>query len=174
MHHRLSCLLLLGVLFLPVRAQQPPAPSPPPAFDARALADEVRDFYGRYWKAWDDRNVRALEEHLAPEFRALSFVDARGVVELNREQAVASLRAFFDAVRGQETLWSRNLLSVVPRSAQEAVTAVRNDFSLFEAGGEIELTIEVVRKGEDGQWRLVRKWSERQPFERRVAPAPSQ
>jgi len=70
-----------------------------------------------------------------------------------------------DSVRGKQTLWNRSLLTVVPRSATEVTVAVRSDFSVVDTTvGEIEVTLEVLRRGADGRWRLVRKWSERLPF----------
>ena len=36
--------------------------------------------------------------------------------------------------------------------------------ALADVARETELTLEVVRKGADGRWRLVRKWSERRAF----------
>lgn len=158
--------LVLAAVFLPlVPAQQrPPSTTAPAAFDADAVVQEINDFYTDYWKAWNQRDLEHVAASLDPEFVGFQYVAPQGVVQLDKEAALASIRQFFEAVRGQETIWSRNLLSVVPRSGDEAVAAVRNDFTLLEAGGEAELTLEVVRKGADGRWRLVRKWTEKRAY----------
>lgn len=144
----------------------PPAPAPPPepAYDTQAVIQEVQAFYADYRQAWDDRNSAAIANHLAGDFTAFQYVSPQGVVQLDKVTSVAGVQRFFDSVRGRETLWSRSVLAVVPRSATEAVAAVRNDFSLREGGGEVELTLEVLRKGRDNRWRIVRKWSEKTPF----------
>lgn len=168
MFRPLTGLLLLAVLLPPAPAQQPPpAPTPPaPAqgFDADAVTQEVHAFYAAYWKAWNERNLEGIAAGLAPDFKGFLYVAPQGVVQLDKAAAVASIRQFFEAMHGRDTLWSRSLLSIVPRSSTEAVAAVRNDFSLVEDGGEVELTLEVLRKDPDGRWRLVRKWSEKRPF----------
>lgn len=157
---RLTVIALFAALLPLASTQEPPSEQ----FDPDAVAQQVHAFYRDYWKAWEDRDLDGVAAGLAPDFVGLLYVAPQGVVQLDKEAAVAGVRQFFDAVRGRETLWSRNLLTVVPRSPTEAVVAVRNDFSLFEQGGEVELTIEVLRKGPEGRWSLVRKWSEKSPF----------
>ena len=159
------------ILALGAAAQDAPPPEPAPAVappgspqvDAEDVEAEVREFYRQYWKAWDDRDVVAIANALSKDFVSLSHAP-QGVVQVDKPGAVAGLRRFFEAVRDKDTIWGRSLLSVVPRSPTEAFTAVRNDFSLREQGTESELTLEVLRKGPDNRWRLVRKWSERRGF----------
>ena len=148
--------------------EPPPAPaspkSPGPAFETQAVIQEVQAFYADYRQAWDERNTAAIANHLAGDFLAFQYLPPQGMVQLDKVTSVAGVQRFFDAVGTRETFWSRSVLAVVPRSATEAIVAVRNDFSLREGGGEVELTLEVLRKGSDGRWRLVRKWSEKSPF----------
>lgn len=160
----------LGLLAT-VAGQEPPPPAPPqsPAppqrgFDADAVVQEVQAFYAEYRRAWDERDTLAIANCLAGDFTAYQYVEPQGLVRLDKPGAVSGVGQFFEAVRGRETLWSRSVLAVVPRSATEAVVAVRNDFSLREGGGEAELTVEVLRKGRDARWRIVRKWTEKSPF----------
>jgi ketosteroid isomerase-like protein len=156
--------VLLGLLVAPgTAAQEPPAAAPAPAVSADDVADEVQEFYREYWKAWDNGDVLAIANALSKEFVSLSHTP-QGIVQVDKPGAVAGLRRFFEAVRDKESVWARNLLSIVPRSSTEAIAAVRNDFSLGDAGTESELTLEVLRKGPDNRWRLVRKWSERRGF----------
>ena len=156
--------VLAGILLtLGAAAQELPPEAPAPVVDAEDVAAEVQEFYREYWKAWDDRDVIAIANALAKEFISLVYTP-QGVVQVDKPATVAGLRRFFDAVQGKETLWGRSVLSVVPRSATEAIAAVRNDFSLRDEGTESELTLEVLRKGPDNRWRLVRKWSERHGF----------
>lgn len=161
----LTVLLLFATLLPLAPAQQPPPAPPPGGFDADAVVREVNDFYAAYWKAWNDRNLEGIAASLAPDFKGFLYLaPQQGVGQMDKPAAVAGVRQFFEAVRGQETLWSHSLLSVIPRSPTEAMAAVRNDFSLLGDGGEVELTLEVLRKDPDGRWRLVRKWSEKRPF----------
>lgn len=164
--------VLAGLLLaLGAAAQDAPPAEPAPAVaqtgspqvDAEDVASEVNEFYREYWKAWDDRDVLAIANALSKDFVSLSHTP-QGVVQVDKPGAVAALRRFFEAVRDREAIWGRSLLSVVPRSPTEAIAAVRNDFSLREQGTESELTLEVLRKGPDNRWRLVRKWSERRGF----------
>ncbi|MGH9805430.1 MAG: DUF4440 domain-containing protein [Candidatus Acidiferrales bacterium] len=148
------------VVLLGAAAQEPP---PAPVVDAEDVAAEVHEFYREYWKAWDDRDIVAIANALSKDFISLSHAP-QGVVQVDKPGAVAGLRRFFETVHDKETIWGRSLLSVVPRSPTEAIAAVRNDFSLREQGTESELTLEVLRKGPDNRWRLVRKWSERRGF----------
>jgi hypothetical protein len=137
------------LLLLPLAAaQQPPEPAAP-AFDAGVVAGEVQEFYASYRQAWDDRDPEAVNPH--------------GVVKVDRKAAVAGVERFFEAVRRRDVLWRRSVLSIEPRSATEAMAVVRNDFSLAPAG-EVELALEVLRKGKDGRWQLVRRWSEKHNF----------
>lgn len=164
MIRHLTLLVLFAAGLSLALAVPPPAPlraAPAAEFDVDAVAAEVRVFYADYWKAWDERDASAIAARLAPDFVGLLYVAPQGVVQLDKAHAIAGVRQFFDAVRGRETLWSRRLLAVVPRSPTEAIAAVRSDFALREAGGEVELTLEVLRKDSDGRWRLVRKWSEK-------------
>ena len=162
---RLAGWMLVAAALSLAAAQEPP-PGPPPAGEdpAAAVIDEVQAFYADYRQAWDDRNTLAIANSLAGDFVVYQHVEGRGVVELDKATAVAGVQQFFDAVRGRETLWSRRVLTVVPRSPTEAVAALRNDFALGEGGGEVELTLEVLRKGPDGRWRLARKWTEKSAY----------
>lgn len=160
MLRRLPVLVFLVAGLPGVRAQEPP----PQGFDADAVVEEIHAFYADYWKAWEEGDLEGVAAGLAPEFSGYLYAAPQGVVRWDKEAVLAGVRQFFDAVRDRETLWSHNLLTVVPRSASEAVAAVRNDFSLYEAGGEVEVTLEVLRKEPAGRWRLVRKWSEKRPF----------
>jgi ketosteroid isomerase-like protein len=156
--------LLFLALWLPAVTPQQPSSQPAPPFDADTVSEEVQRFYTEYWRAWDQRDADAVAAHLAEDFVALSYAGAQGVVQADRSTAVAGIREFFAAVRDRETLWGRGLLSVVPRSETEALAAVRYDFSLKEAGGEIQLNLDVLRKEPDGHWRLLRQWSEKRVF----------
>lgn len=144
-------------------AGQAPA-SPPPAVSPQEVIDEVNAFYAAYWKAWDERDIKRIEAGLDADFLSYLYVPPQGLMQANKEASMAGVRQFFDSVRGQQTLWRRTLLTVEPRNAAEVIVAVRNEFSLMSAGGETEITIEVVRRGADGRWRLLRKWSEKRPY----------
>ena len=165
---RHSVALLCLALFFPVaRAQEAPlepaapAPSPGSAAASQDLLQEIHAFYAAYWKAWDERELTAVANALAAEFRGLQVVAPGGVVELDKRAAVAGVDQFFRAVQDREISWGRTLLTVIPRSPTEAVAALRSDFSLADGGGETELSLEVLRKFPDGRWRLVRRWSEK-------------
>lgn len=168
----LSLLFLFAFCFVPapVGTQQPPPPPPAPAaplaagFDADAVTGEVRAFYADYWKAWDNRDTQAVANGLAGEFVQYLPGTPKGVLQADKPAAVANVERFFASVHGQQTLWGRSLLAVVPRSPTEAIAAVRNDFTLVDDGGETEITLEVLRKGADGRWRIVRKWSEKRTY----------
>lgn len=171
MRQRLMILILLLAL-LPLLVAQPPPPSsgssqPPPGASPTAepkdVAAEVNDFYREYWKAWDDRDTLAIANDLSKDFVSLSY-SPQGVVQADKPTSVAGIRRFFETVHDRETIWGRSLLSVVSRGADEAKAATRSEFSLRDAGSEIELSLEVLRKGPDGRWRLVRKWTERGSF----------
>lgn len=155
--------IFLTVLLPLAPAQQPPAAATP-GFDADAVAQEVHSFYVDYWKAWDKRDPDAVAGSLAPDFVALTYVEPQGAVQVDRAAAIAGVRNFFEAVHQRDTLWRRSLLSVVPRSGTEAMAAVRNDFSLEDSVAETELSLEVLHKGPDGRWRLLRRWSEKHTF----------
>jgi len=174
-----ACLAVPGGAQLPPPAPQPapqqppPPPKPAPAqapaqspadFDADAVVEEVKTFYTGYWKAWDDRNLQGVAAGLSGEFVQYMVVPQRGLVQADKPTAVAGVNNFLIAMQGREMAWGRNLLSVVPRSATEAVAAVRNDFTLYNGGGEVELSLEVLRKASDGRWRIVRKWSEKRAY----------
>lgn len=168
MRRCLTMLILLMLLLPLLAAEQPPPATPtgqvppatPPARDEDEIAAEIDTFYREYWKAWDDRDALAIANYLAKDFVHLSPAP-QGVMQVAKPEAVAGIHRFFEDVRGRETVWGRRLLSVVPRSPTEAIVAVRNDFSLPGVVRETELTLEVLRKGPDARWRLVRKWSER-------------
>ena len=146
--------------------QEPPPPAlpPAPAYDNQAIVQEVQAFYAEYRQAWDERNTAAIANHLSGDFLAFQYLPTRGLIKSDKVTEVAGIQRFFDTVGSRETLWSRSVLAVVPRSPTEAVAAVRNDFSLGQAGGEVELTLEVLRRGRDARWRLVRRWVEKSPF----------
>lgn len=162
MQLRLVGLTLLLGLFAAAAAQQLPPPAA--AYDPEVAAQEVRDFYSSYGKAWDDRNAEAVSDHLAADFTGYFYAEPHGIVQTNKKAAVAGVRSFFEALSRREALWRRSILSIEPRSDTEAIAAVRNDFSLEGAGGETELALEVLRKEPDGHWRLVRRWSEKHSF----------
>lgn len=163
MLRHLAVALLFAAILPLAPAQQPPPPAAT-GFDAEAVVREVNSFYSGYWKAWNDRDLEGVAAGLAPDFVGLLYASPQGVTRFDKQAAVAGVQQFFDTVRGRETLWGRSLLAVIPRSRTEAVAAVRNDFSLREGGGEIELTLEVLHQGADGRWVLVRKFSEKTPF----------
>jgi len=156
--------VVLGLgLALGAAAQEPPPAEPAPVVEGEDVAAEIHEFYREYWKAWDNRDVVAIANALSKDFVSLSLAP-QGVVQVDKPAAVAQMRQFFEAVRGREAIWARSVLSIVPRSPTEAIAAVRNDFSLRDEGTDSELTLEVLRKGPDSRWRLVRKWSERRGF----------
>ncbi|MGH9777091.1 MAG: hypothetical protein ACRD5I_01645 [Candidatus Acidiferrales bacterium] len=156
--------LVLTLLPLAVAQEPPPATRPAGDADVQKVVDEVNAFYREYWRAWDDRDVKKIAESLDEGFVSYLHVSGR-VMQANKEASVEGVRQFVDSVRGKQTLWNRSLLTVVPRSATEVTVAVRSDFSVVDTTvGEIEVTLEVLRRGADGRWRLVRKWSERLPF----------
>lgn len=156
--------LFILLLLLPLAtAQQTPEPASSAA-DSEAVMEEVNSFYASYREAWDDRNAQAVSAHLAPDFVSYSYQAPHGVVKVSRAAAVAGLERFFDGVRQRDVLWRRSVLSIELRSPNEAMAAVRNDFSLAGSGGETELALEVLRKGSDGRWQLVRRWSEKHAF----------
>ncbi len=169
--------LAVILVLLPALVAQEPPPPPPAAQPARAQAaekaeadvqtviGEVNAFYNEYWQAWNERDIKKIADGLGPEFVSYVYVPGRGVMQADREASLEGVRQYVDSVRGRQTLWNRSLLTVVPKSATEAVAAVRSDFSVVDTRiGEIEVTVEVLRKDADGRWRLRRKWSERQPF----------
>lgn len=168
MTHRLP-VFALALALLPLVVAQEPPPPPPAAPTAEAevqrVIEEVNAFYREYWKAWDERDVKRIADGLDLEFISYVYAPGRGVMQANREASLEGVRQYVDSVRGRQTLWNRSLLTVVPRSATEVTAAVRSDFSVVDTRiGEIEVTVEVLRRGQDGRWRLLRKWSERQPF----------
>lgn len=169
MLQRLLPLLVLAA-WPPWAAAQLPPGQLAPAPEVDAVDAQIQRFYTDYWNAWDKRDADGVAAHLAAEFVALAYSDPQGVVRADREAAVAGIRHFFEAVGDRETLWGRSLLSIVAGSETEAVAAVRTDFSLKEAGRETELSLEVLRKGPEGRWRLVRRWSERSVFPASSSP----
>jgi len=168
MLQRLLPLLILAAWPPLVGAQLPPGQlAPAIEIEVEAVDEQIQRFYTDYWKAWDERDADSVAAHLAPDFVALTYTDPQGVVRANKEAAVAGIRHFFEAVGERETLWGRSLLSIVARNETEAVAAVQTAFSLKDVGRETELSLEVLHKGPEGRWRLVRRWSERFVF-----PAP--
>ena len=166
---RTLAVIAMGLWLLPLVVAQEPPPPPPAALTAETevarVIEEVNAFYREYWKAWDERDVKTIADGLDPEFVSYVYAPGRGVMQANREASLEGVRQFMDSVRARQTLWNRSLLTVVPRSATEVTAAVRSDFSVVDTRiGEIEVTVEVLRRGADGRWRLLRKWSERQPF----------
>ncbi len=145
--------LIAGLAFVVLLVAQQ-APEPPPVEKA------IRDFYARYWAAWEALDQDALTGLISRDYTATTFVPGRGVVQDDYPRALAAVAAFFDTVRGQQMAWSRNLLSIMVRSETEAVVAIRTGFVLG-ALGQSELSLEVVRREADGQWRLLRRWSEK-------------
>ncbi|HXE75605.1 MAG TPA: hypothetical protein VNN18_08225 [Candidatus Xenobia bacterium] len=177
MARRGTILALLMAAFVfsgtPVMPQNPAPQEPPaglaptvpaPVVTPQSVLDEVNTFYAGYWKAWDDRDIKSIEAGLDPEFLAYLYAAPQGLMQANKEASMDGVRQFFDSVRGQQTQWRRTLLTVEPRSSTEVIAAVRNEFALLGAGGEIEITVEVVRRGADGRWRLLRKWSEKRLY----------
>lgn len=155
-------LVVLAPATLPLAepaASQGPEPAAE-APDAESVKQEINEFYNQYWAAWDSREPNAVAAFLATDFVGLSY-GPQGVLRTDKTGAVAGIRRFFDAVGEREMLWGRRVLAIEPQSATQALAAVRNDFALRNAGGEIELTLEVVQKGPDGRWKLARKYSER-------------
>lgn len=143
-------------------SQQPPAPLPPaqPAFDPAQVEAAVREFYAAYWRAWEMQDVAALSTLIARDYTGTTYVPGFGVVTDDYKRALAAVEAFFKAVEGQQKAWSRNLLTTVVRGETEAVAAVRTGF-VGAGSAQSEVSLEVLRKGADGQWRLVRRWSEK-------------
>jgi len=159
---------ILALVLLPLAGAQeppqPPAARPAGEADVHRVVEEVNAFYREYWRAWDERDVKTIAESLDEEFASYLYVSGR-VMQADKEASVEGVRQYMDSVRGKQTLWNRSLLTVVPRSATEVTAAVRSDFSVVDTPvGEIEVTLEVLRRGADGRWRIVRKWSERQAF----------
>jgi len=156
--------LVLLLLLLPLAAaRQTPEPASP-GVDPEGIMNEVNGFYASYRQAWDDHDPEAVSAHLAPDFVSYSFQAPHGVVKVSRAVAVAGLQRFFEGVRQRDVLWRRSVLSIELRSPDEAMAAVRNDFSMAGSGGETELALEVLHKGSDGRWQLVRRWSEKHTF----------
>ncbi len=143
-----------------LRAQQP---VPMDAETEDAVTREVNEFYRAYWRAWKDRDLGGVSGSLAEDFLLLTYVPEQGALQISKETAVETTRRFFDAVRGQEALWNFRLLSLLLRSETEVVTMVRSNLSWLGGGGEVEMSLEVLRKGPGGKWQLVRKMSERRP-----------
>ncbi len=50
---------------------------------------------------------------------------------------------------------------MLPRSPEDVIVVVRSDFLWVDAGGQTEISLEVVQKDAEGRWRIVRKASER-------------
>ncbi len=157
MRHRMLFFVALVLVLSPSWAQQPA----PPAFDAEAVVDEVNSFYAAYWNAWNQASLAEVDHSLAPEFEAFSYGASGRILRADRKTALDGIGQFFSLLKERQILWGRSLLSVVPQSATQAIAATRSDFSLMDAPAEVELTLDVLRKGEDGRWRLARRWSEK-------------
>jgi ketosteroid isomerase-like protein len=160
---RLLTLVVLCSVLAMAGAQEPVVP-PAPVAPATDVAAEVNDFYAEYWKAWRERDLARVAEGLAAEFTLFIYVPGQGLAQVDRSRSVESVRQFFQAVHGQEVRWSHSVLTVIPRSDTEAVATLRNQFAWKDGRGEIELSLEVLRKGADGRWRLLRKWSEKHVY----------
>lgn len=158
MRRHLMGLSLVAVVFLSAWAQQPLAP---PAFDPAAVEADVREFYAAYWGAWDASDRDALANLISRDYVATSYVPGSGIVHDDYKRALAAIDIFFDAMRGQPKAWNRNLLTILVRNQREAVVAIRTNF-LGAGTAQGEISLEVVHKEANGQWRLLRRWSEKQ------------
>ena len=154
-----ACAGLASVIFsAAAAAQDPPADEP----DVEVIvAREVNQFYQDYWKAWERNDFNGISARLAADFVQVSFTSGEGAVQIGRETAVESVRQFVDAVRGREALWSFRLLSLLARSEREAVVVVRSDLTWLGGEGQDELSLEILRKDSDGQWRIARRTAAR-------------
>lgn len=149
--------VILGLCLVVLQAQQTPAP---PAWEPLPVEKAVHDFYRQYWAAWEALDHAALAELISREYTGSTFVPGIGIVHDDYARALAAVASFFESIRGQQMAWSRNLLSIMVRSETEAVAAIRTGFVL-PGLGQSELSLEVLRQEADGQWRLVRRWSEK-------------
>lgn len=132
----------------------------PPGWE-NEVASEVNGFYREYWQAWENKNLSGVSRSLAGDYILLSYVPGQGPVQVGKPAAVESVRQFFAAIKGQQVGWQRSILSVLPRSLNDAVVIVRSDFYWGDSGGHTELSLEVVRKGSGGRWEIVRQTYER-------------
>ncbi|MFQ5818161.1 MAG: hypothetical protein ACE5H2_09455 [Terriglobia bacterium] len=154
-------LSLVMLIFLSAWAQPRRFGEPaPPAFDPAPVEAAVREFYAAYWRAWETHDRNALANLIARDFVSTAYLPGTGLVHDDYARALAAVGIFFDAVRGQQMAWNRNLLSIMVRSEEEAVAALRTGF-VRAGSAQSELSLEVIRKEADGQWRLVRRWSEK-------------
>ncbi|MFQ5926682.1 MAG: hypothetical protein ACE5MH_04525 [Terriglobia bacterium] len=161
MQQAMRGVILVGLFFLSAGAQPRTFGAPAPtAFDPAPVEAAVRAFYADYWRAWEAGDREALAKLISPSYTGTFYVPGTGVVHDDYTRALAAVGVFFDAVRGQQMAWSRNLLSIMVRNEQEAVAALRTGF-LGVRSAQSELSLEVIRKEADGQWRLVRRWSEK-------------
>ena len=157
-----AAILMICALVLVPGAQPSQPPQQPDTADIEAMvARQVTEFYQGYWMAWERNSFREITARLAPEFVVVSIVPGQGAVQIGREAAVESVRQFVDAVRGQETLWRFRLLSMFSRGEREAVVALRTELTWLGGAGQDEISLEVLRKDDSGQWLLVRKTTER-------------
>lgn len=153
--------LLCLVLFVSsADALQQSAPAAPPQEGAQ-LVEEINRFYAAYWQAWQSRDLAGLEKSLADDFLLQMHIAGQGVVRLDKQAAVESARQFFAALGDRQAAWSHSVMALIPRGPDEAIVAVRSDFSWTPGSGQIELSLDVLRKGSDGRWRLLRKSIER-------------
>lgn len=156
--------LLTGIVILggSVRglSRQAPAPEQSPDWGEAAVR-EANNFYLGYWRAWETRNLKVISDSLAEDFFLLTQAPGQGAVQVGKEAAVGSVRQFFAAAEGQEIIWRHSVFSALPRSPTEVILIIRTDFRWVGAGGQTELSLEVVRKDEEGRWQIVRKASER-------------
>ncbi len=166
MYRRLSVLFLFLFALLPLAPAQPPPQelARPASQEAEAVVREVNQFYVEYWRAWEERDADRVSAALAADFVGMLYQPSGGVAEFDKPAEVAGIRQFFQVIAGQDVAWRRRLLGVVPRTKTEAVATLRSDFSLGGVGGEIELSLEVLRKQPDGRWVLARKYTEKIPF----------
>ena len=154
-----ACAGLASVVFFAGSAAQDP---PADEVDVEVVvAREVNQFYQAYWRAWERNDFNGISARLAADFVQVSFTSGEGAVQTNRDAALASVRQFVDAVRGREVLWNFRLLSLLARSEREAVAVVRSDLTWLGGEGQDELSLEILRKDSDGQWRIARRTAER-------------
>lgn len=158
----LLCLSVAGAGQEPAggEARSPQAAAEPRDWEDAALR-EVNDFYVAYWQAWEEKDLEGVSSRLTENFTLLSHVPGQGPVQVGKESALASVRQFFAAAEGQQIIWRHAILSMLPRTPGDVIVVVRSDFLWVDAGGQTEVSLEVVQKDAEGRWRIVRKASER-------------
>lgn len=158
----LLCLSVAGAGQEPAagEARSPQAAAEPTDWEDDVLR-EVNDFYVAYWQAWEEKDLEGVSSRLTENFTLLSHVPGQGPVQVGKESALASVRQFFTAAEGQQIIWRHAILSMLPRTPGDVIVVVRSDFLWVDAGGQTEVSLEVVQKDAEGRWRIVRKASER-------------